>query len=86
MTIEQKCHDTCCGRASDNEVPNSCQKEKALVNLNFNSGPFLVFDTNYEFQNVCLNYLAKENTGYNTILIPNYSVAIWQPPEYFDIT
>lgn len=82
MVMIQKCHDTCCGRASDEEVPNSCQKEKALVNLNFNSGPFLVFNTDYELQNFVLDSSAKEMIDYNSNLIPNYSVAIWQPPEY----
>lgn len=82
MTMEQMCHDTCCGRASDEEVPNSCQKEKCVVNLNFNSGPFLVFDTGYEFQNAFLDSSVKENIHYNDTLIPNFRVVIWQPPEF----
>lgn len=86
MTMEQECHDRCCGKASKEEIPNSCQKEKTLVNLNFNSGPFLVFATDYELQNAFLDSLVKEKTDYNNTLIPNYNVAIWQPPEYFSAT
>lgn len=81
MTMEHKCHDTCCGKAHE-ETPNGCQKEKCLVNLNFNSGIFLVFDNGYEFQNTFSDLTISKNTYYNTTLIPNFNVAIWQPPEY----
>jgi hypothetical protein len=81
MTMELKCHDVCCGKISE-EVPNSCQKEKCLVNLHFHSGPFLVFDTDYKLQDAFLVFSPKEDTLHNNTLIPNFSVVIWQPPEY----
>lgn len=80
MTMEAKCHDACCGKHLK-EVTNGCQKEKCLVNLNFNTGPFVVFDTDYKFQNAFLDALDKESTVYNNTLIPNFRVTIWQPPE-----
>lgn len=80
MTMELKCHDTCCGKPLK-ENPNGCQKEKCLFNLNFTTAPFLVFDTVYQLQNVFLDSLDKESTGYNNTLIPNFRVTIWQPPE-----
>lgn len=81
MTMELKCHDACCGKPIK-EIPNGCQKEKCLINLNFHTGPFLVFDTEYKLQKIFLDSSIKENTHYNNTLIPNFSVVIWQPPEY----
>jgi hypothetical protein len=81
MTMELKCHDACCGKPKE-EVPNGCQKEKCLVNLHFHTGPFLVFTTDYKLLNAFSEFLPKEKTRYNNTLIPNFSVVIWQPPEY----
>ncbi len=81
MTMEQMCHNTCCGKELK-EIPNGCQKEKCVLNLNFHTGPFLVFDTDYKLQKTFLNSLNKESIHYNNTLIPNFSVVIWQPPEY----
>ena len=81
MTMEQSCHNTCCGKALK-EIPNGCQKEKCVVNLNFHTGPFLVFDTDYKLQKSFLDSSKKESIHYNNTLIPNFSVVIWQPPEY----
>lgn len=82
MTMELECSNTSCCKVFK-EVSKSCQKEKSLVNLNFNTAPFLVFDTNYKFQNTFFDMLVKENIRYNNTLIPNYSCVIWQPPEQF---
>ncbi|MCF6132851.1 hypothetical protein [Flavobacterium wongokense] len=81
MTMELKCHDACCGKAKVG-IPNGCQKEKCLMNLNFNTAPFLVFESDYNFQEAFLDSLEKESTVYNNILIPNFRVVIWQPPEF----
>lgn len=80
MTMEIKCHDACCGKAKTG-IPNGCQKEKCLLNLNFNTAPFLVFDTDYKLQNIFPDVLEKKNAQYNNILIPNFRAVIWQPPE-----
>lgn len=85
MTMELKCHDVCCGKILK-EVPNGCQKEKCLVNLNFNTGPFLVFETDYKLQDIFLDASVKENAHYNNTLIPNFRVVIWQPPEFYHNT
>ncbi len=81
MTMEQMCHNTCCGKVLK-EIPDGCQEEKCLVNLNFHTGPFLVFECYDEFQNAFLDSYEKEKIQYNNFLTPNYNVVIWQPPEY----
>lgn len=81
MTMETKCHDACCGKHLK-ETPSGCQKEKCLLNLNFSTGPFLVFDAGYKFQDVFLDAVIRESTIHNNTLIPNFSVVIWQPPEH----
>jgi hypothetical protein len=86
MTMEQKCHASCCGKTSKDDLPNGCQKEKCLLNLNFNSGPFLVFEADYKLQNAFSESLVKKATHYTTTLIPNFNVVIWQPPEYSPTT
>ncbi|WP_136151779.1 hypothetical protein [Flavobacterium sangjuense] len=81
MTMELKCHDACCGKPLK-EIPNGCQKEKCLINLNYHTGPFLVFEADYKMQNFFSDSLVRQTTHYNTTLIPNYNVVIWQPPEH----
>jgi hypothetical protein len=85
MTLAENCHNSCCGKGVDKEMPNGCQKEKCLVNSNFNNTTFLVFDTDYQLQSNVFQSSPKEKSHYHNNLISNYSVTIWQPPEFYKV-
>jgi hypothetical protein len=86
MTFAEKCRDSCCGKGADKELPNGCQKEKCILNFNLNNATFLVFDTDYQLQKRIFKVAKKAKIYYQDNLTSNFSVAIWQPPEFSDIT
>ncbi len=69
----------------DKAMPNGCQKDKCVLNINFNNATFLVFDTNYQLLSAVFDYSAKEKTQYHNNLIANFNVTIWQPPELKEV-
>jgi hypothetical protein len=81
MTLAENCHSSCCGKGADKAMPNGCQKDKCVLNINFNNATFLVFNTDYQLLSTVFYHSAKEKSQYHNNLISNFSVTIWQPPE-----
>lgn len=68
----------CC---QGDEMPEGCQKEKCVLNLNFSAGQFIV----QQIQNVSFPLIfeteKKSNLIYEKTFIPEYYKTFWHPPE-----
>ncbi|ESU22234.1 hypothetical protein FEDK69T_22160 [Flavobacterium enshiense DK69] len=62
-------------------VPEGCQKEKCVLNLNFSAGQFIV----QQIQNLSIPDVFDDNKQnkliYEKTFIPNYYNTFWHPPE-----
>ncbi|UOK43838.1 MULTISPECIES: hypothetical protein [Flavobacterium] len=77
----------CCEIAADNGccqsdgIPDGCQKEKCVLNLNFSTGQFIV----QQIQDVSIPDVfddkKHEKLNYEKTFIPNYYNTFWHPPE-----
>lgn len=69
------------GCCKSEEMPESCQKQKCILNLNFSAGQFLV----QQIQSVSVPLIfeseKKENLIYEGTLIENFYNSFWHPPE-----
>lgn len=71
----------CCQRE---EMPESCQKQKCILNLNFSAGQFLVQQIQSVSIPVIFESEKKENLIYERSLIPDFYNSFWHPPEMMD--
>lgn len=77
----------CCEKVVDNgccqndDMPEGCQKEKCVLNLNFSAGQFIV----QQIQDISIPYVFAEKKLerliYEKTFIPNYYNTFWHPPE-----
>lgn len=81
FAFEKKCHSTCCGKKSDGDSSNGCQKDNCLLNINFNNSTFLVFDSTLQLQSFVFITKTKINRHNESDLFSGYTGVIWQPPE-----
>lgn len=70
--------DGCC---KGDEMPDSCQKEKCVLNLNFSAGQFIV----QQIQDISIPVISEvekqTNLNYGKNFIPHYYNTFWHPPE-----
>lgn len=68
----------CCG---GDDIPEGCQKEKCVLNINFSAGQFIV----QQIQNLSIPVVfetqVKKNLVYEKSFIPHYYNKFWHPPE-----
>ena len=77
----------CCEILADNGccqsdgIPEGCQKEKCVLNLNFSTGQFIV----QQIQNLLVPDVfddkKQDELNYEKRFIPNYYNTFWHPPE-----
>jgi len=77
----EKCQSSCGKKSRNDATDGSCQKEKCILNLTFNSATFIVFNQSYSFKHLFLPNENIEKTYYHKNFISNYKATIWQPPE-----
>lgn len=69
------------GCCQGDDMPDSCQKEKCVLNLNFSAGQFIV----QQIQDVSFpgvfEKVKKQNLVYEKNLIPHFYNSFWHPPE-----
>lgn len=85
LHFTENCQSSCQNENTENEPASGCQKEKCLLNFNFNTSVFLVFASTFELQKELFFNVEKANTHYHKNFISNFNVTIWQPPELFFI-
>ncbi|MGX7668160.1 hypothetical protein [Flavobacterium pedocola] len=75
MVMAQK---GCC---QGEEMPDGCQKEKCVLNLNFSAGQFIV----QQIQDLSIPGIfekeTKQHLNYAKNLIPHFYNSFWHPPE-----
>lgn len=81
MTYFESCQMSCVDNDSESDLPNSCGKEKCVLNFNFNNATFLVFTTDYQLTKHYISLVSKEKIQYHNNLTSDFNVTIWQPPE-----
>lgn len=69
------------GCCKSEEMPDSCQKQKCILNLNFSAGQFLVQQIQSISIPVIFESEKKENLIYERILITDFYNSFWHPPE-----
>lgn len=70
-----------CQKEKKNEIPKGCQKEKCILNLNFNTGQFIVQQVQHINFNGAFEFENKDSLSYEKVFIPNYRNTIWHPPK-----
>lgn len=85
LHFSENTENACHKQNSENDSTSGCQKEKCLLNFNFNTSVFLVFASTFELQKELFFNVEKANTHYHKNFISNFNVTIWQPPELFFI-
>lgn len=69
------------GCCKGEEMPEGCQKQKCVLNMNFSAGQFIV----QQIQNLSIPIQfeteKKENLIYEKTFIPHYYNSFWHPPE-----
>jgi hypothetical protein len=81
MALGNRCHSSCCGKKAGSDSSNGCQKDSCMLNNNFNSCTFLVFDNNLQLQIYVFVTKSKINRNSESDLFSGYTGIIWQPPE-----
>lgn len=83
MQFVQNCKSSYELDISKNKVSDEgCEKEKCLMNLNFSSSNFLLFNQNFKIEIVYSPLQSLEKSQYHKKFISNYNASIWEPPEY----
>ncbi|HSD14634.1 MAG TPA: hypothetical protein VLB74_08295 [Flavobacterium sp.] len=69
------------GCCSGGEIPEGCEKEKCILNMNFSTGQFIV----QQIQNISIPVIFEEEKQerliYEKTFIPYYYNTFWHPPE-----
>ncbi|MDR7210241.1 hypothetical protein J2W48_002181 [Flavobacterium piscis] len=81
MHLSEKCNNSCGESKSKKDASTGCPKQKCILTLNFSSGSFIVFNSNYTVPKNFISFERRINVLYNNNLIDKYNSAIWQPPE-----
>jgi hypothetical protein len=81
MHFAQKNQSCCQKNPCKKEIPSGCDKEKCVLNLNFNISQFIVSKLKYDFIRNSFEVVKQKIISFDKRLISNYSYSIWQPPE-----
>lgn len=81
IQFSEKCQSSCQKNPCKKEMPSGCNKEKCVLNLNFNTGQFLVSKVQYEFFRNSFELEKQNIISFEKRITSNYSYTIWQPPE-----
>lgn len=82
MQFAEKCQSSCQKNNSDKEtLPSGCQKQKCILNFNFNAGQYIVEQIQSISFNQELEAIERKNLSFEKVLISKYQNTIWHPPK-----
>jgi len=72
---------TTCQKENKNINPKGCQKEKCILNFNFNTGQYIVEQIQSISFNQELGALERKNLSYEKVFLSKCQNTIWHPPK-----
>lgn len=79
MHLAQNCQSSC--HKKDTDIPSDCQKNKCILNFNFNTNQFIVSQIQTITLHSDFEIHKNKDLYYTKDFTEKYKNTIWQPPE-----